>query len=137
MEPIHTARDERESDPLMSDQAVDGVIAFISKYDKGEPKTVFWLQAVLGPAKARRLLGALGFGRRTPTFQDFLQHDQRAYWKLLEAAFSHPQARWEHFRDSHGNDIPFSIQNLEMLSENVRDEMVDFIKDANFWTGPE
>lgn len=131
MEPIHTARDERESEPLISDHAVDGVVAFVSRYDTGEPKTVFWIQAVLPPGKAHRLLSAMGFGR-VRTFQDFLKLDQVGFWKILEAAFSHPQARWEHFKDSRGNEIPFSMQRLEMIPEHVRNELIDFVKDATF-----
>jgi len=134
MEPRHLARDERESEPLMSDQAVDGVVAFTSKHDKGEPKTVFWIQAVLPPGQAQRLLKAMGFCS-IRTFQDFLKREQTNYWKVLETAFSHPKAGWEHFKDSRGNDIPFSMRNLQMIPSNVRDEMIDFVKDATF--GPE
>jgi len=134
MEPIRTARDELETEPLRSDQAVDGVIAFVSKQDTDEPKTVFWIQAVLPPGQTQRLLKAMGFGSRL-TFQDYLKREQTAYWKVLEASFSHPKAGWEHFKDSRGNEIPFSMQKLEMIPEHVRNELIDFVKDATF--GPE
>jgi len=104
------------------------LITFTSKYDTSDPKTEFVVRPMLTKQEDMgiedNVWESKGIGKR--------QHQQwkagSRHWKILEAMFAHPNAGWKHLKDGQGNDIPFSLQNLQMLPEKVRDELVELVK---------
>lgn len=106
------------------------VVPFSSKFDKEDPKAVFWVRHVLARKEDMDIEDSVweskGLGKR--------QHQQwkagSRRWKILEAMFSHPQSRWENFNDTKGAAIPFSITNIQMIPDKVKDELIEFVKPA-------
>jgi len=106
------------------------VVPFYSKYDKTEPRVVFWVRHVLDKRAdidtEDNVWESKGMGKR--------QHQQwkagSRRWKILEYMFTHSQARWENFNDTKGVPIPFSLQNIQMIEDRVKDELIDFVKPA-------
>lgn len=104
------------------------VTTFTSKYDISEPKTTFRVRRVLTKKEDTDIEDSVWESRGLGKKQSQQWRAGSRRWKILEAMFSHPSSGWDNFYDSKGEPIPFSVQNLQMIPDKVKDELIEFVK---------